>query len=284
MIRNINAISNILITRTKTPQSKFNISFEGDSFCKAKSKLDETIENAKKRIIDILKDSCSEFGVAISKDGELLYENKGDAHHCSIDSRKIEKDTIIMHGHPEPLPLSTGDVAILLCTPAKSQEAITKDGKYSKLIKNEPLQLQDSYTNVYPQLEKELRLLVLDKLGIEYKTNKDDIIQMFKDYLLNSGFLPENQITEEKIMEEMPKFGISIKNEDIETSKKKLEELLYFQIIMNPKKYDKEHNTIVENYEKINTFLESEDGINCRHEFLEHLASKYNLTYQTNMK
>ncbi len=254
-----------------------------DTFSKTTNSFEQTYNSAKQRIIQAIIDTNTEYSFILSGDGRILDENQGTEHSCKIDSRKVEPNSILMHGHPKPLPLSSGDIACLLASNAKSQEAITKDGKFSKLTKKNPNTPQLPYEIMYPELEKALCLKALDKLCIDYKFNKQDLANMFKDYLNYQYGRNQDEISDDEALSQMPTYGLSTDDGDLNKTKKQLAEMMWWQLMSEPHKYDKEHNTIIANYEKVNEFLDSEEGFKTRVEFLEEVAKQYNLEYESNL-
>lgn len=265
-----------------------NISFRAqepitDTFVRTSNNFAQTYDCAKNKIIQAIIDTNTEYSVVIAEDGRILDENQGTEHSCSINSRKVEPNSVLMHGHPKPLPLSSGDIACLLATDAKSQEAITSDGKYSRLTKKEIGKPVLDYRETYFQLEKSLCLKALDKLGIDYKLNKHDIAGMFKDYLnYQCGANPE-EISDEEAFKEMPKYGLNPNNDNIEKTYSQLKDMMWWQLMSDPRKYDKEHHTIMNNYDLINSYLDSETGFETRVEFVKEVANQYNLEYESNL-
>ena len=284
MIGAINFLGNIQTNygekRASNPALK---PMEHDCFVKStEGEKAKTLREAKEKIINKIIEENTEYGYTISPEGEILEEYGGDEHSCTLDSRKIVPHAILMHGHPSPLPLSSGDIAILLATPADSQEAITRDGKFSKLTKKYPINNEKSYRDLYFELEKMLCLMALDKMGIDYKLNKDDIAQMGRDYIeYQTGQNFENEDSSE-VLKRLENLGIdtSKSNEEIAA---KLKELMFLQLLTNPQKYDKEHKTIIENMQSIHDFLDSEEGTRTRHEFVQNIARAYDLNYETNL-
>jgi hypothetical protein len=254
-----------------------------DTFEKTQNTLETTINNAKKKIMEVLHSKNVEYGFVISPDKEILEETEGDEHKCSFDSRKVVKDSILLHGHPVEFPLSSGDVSALLVTGAKTQEAITKNGKYSKLTKKHSFQSKNSYSQLYQDLEKQLCQKAMDKLGISYTLNSDDIIDMFKDFYEYNFGIPKEKITDDDALAKMEELKISVDDDEIENSFNKLKDLLFFPLLSNPTKYDKVHNSIIDNYPEIQNYLQTKEGIETRHEFLSDIANTYDLIYETNL-
>ncbi len=267
-----------------TRQVSFRSSgLQEDTFTRTNNNFEQTYNSAKQRIMQAIIDTNAEHSFVISEDGRILDENQGTEHSCKMDARKVEPNSILMHGHPKPLPLSSGDIACLLATEAKSQEAITSDGRYSRLTKKNPNIPQLPYVKMYPQLEKALCLKALDRLGIDYKFNKHDLANMFKDYLnYQCGANPED-ISDEEALAEMPKYGLNVDDKNLEQTQKLLEDMMWWQIMHNPQKYDKEHNTIIDNYALVNEFLDSDEGFETRVEFVKEVAQQYDLEYESNL-
>lgn len=258
---------------------------KSDCFVKtAKTKAKEgVLQKAKEKIIQEIKDNDIEYGFIIGKNGEILAQCKGNKKSCSFDSRKIAPGSKLLHGHPKALPLSSADIAMLISTPAGSQEAIMRDGRFSRMIKEIPNDGIGEYQKLYCDLEKELNVMALDKLKIDYKPNLDDAAQVGKDYLANVVMLPNAQeMSNDNVLEFLANFGINTKDEP-EKIIQKLKEMMFFQLLSNPNKYDKIHNCIIENNDAIQKLLNSEEGAFLRHEFAKKIAEKYNLKYETNL-
>ncbi len=258
----------------------YSADIKSDTFERTENPLSQIISHAKNKIMEVLKENNTEYGFTISKDGRILEESNGDAHSCSTDARKIEPDSILIHGHPVPTPLSSGDVAVLLATDSKTMEAVTVDGKYSRLTKKYPSKEDSLYIELYPALEKQLRMKVLDALGIDYNINKHDLIEMFKDYLGNEQSYP---LSDEYAVNESIHFGINFQDDNLEDIQSKLKDLMSFHLLINPYKYDKIHNLVIKYYDEINNYLNSPAGTEVRHKFLEDVASQYDLIYETNL-
>lgn len=283
MINNIGSLYNIQKLSTLKQTSFRGLEQKGDTFVRTTNNFEQAYSSAKNKIIQTILDSNTEYSIVLSKNGEVLDENQGTEHSCKIDSRKVEPNSVLMHGHPKALPLSSGDIACLLATDAKSQEAITRDGKFSRLTKKESQKSPLSYNELYFQLEKSLCLKALDKLGIDYKLNKHDIAGMFKDYLNYQCGANPDDISDEEAFEEMPKYGLSPEENQIDKTYSLLKDMMWWQLMSDPHKYDKEHNTIMNNYAQVNAFLDSDEGFETRVEFIEEIAKEYNLEYESNL-
>lgn len=282
MINSISFAGNIQNINPAKGKQSYNISEVPDTFTKSSAlSLSSAKSKAAERIIQKIIDSEVEYGFVISPDGVILQENEGTKNSCSVDSRKVESGSVLMHGHPNPTPLSTGDIAVLFATNAISEEAITRDGKFSRLTKKNPGIINPDYRNVYFEFEKRLSLMALDALGIDYKTNEQDIILMFKDFCEGSG-ISLNGLNDDEIVEKMKKFDIDLSG-DLKETEKQLKDMIGFRLMFTPNKYDKEHNTIVENMDSIKSYLDSDDGLMLRNQLLQEVADEYGLIYETNL-
>lgn len=258
------------------------IEYPNDCFIKEQSKKDISLEYAKNKILQKLNDEGVEYSFVIAPDGEIIKESEGNSKSVSVNYNDIVQNAILMHGHPEKLPLSTGDVAILLSTNAKSEEAIAKDGTYSKLTKLTPFEEKGNYHELYGKLEKELCEMGLEKLGYDYKTNKDDVFNLACEYLNSITMQDYKNKSYDEIAEILKKFELEL-TDNIDENYKKISKRYSFQSPYKNLNFDKAHNLIMENYDELMNFLNSEEGIKLRHEFLEKLAEKYNLLYESNM-
>ena len=158
-----------------------------------------------------------------------------------------------------------------------------EDGKYSRLTKKETNRPLLDYRETYFQLEKALCLKALDKLGIDYKLNKHDIAGMFKDYLNYQCGANQEEISDEEAFKEMPKYGLSTEDDKLLNTYSQLKEMMWWQLMSDPQKYDKEHHTIMDNYDLVNSYLDSEEGFETRVEFVKEVANQYNLEYESNL-
>lgn len=282
MINRINFLGQI-----RTIQSKKNEHFqtkpiECDCFVKSANLKESAIKKAKEIISEELAERNLETGVIISPDGEICQISTGNEHSCSFDTRKIVPNALLIHGHPVELPLSSGDIAVLLATPASTQEAIMKDGKFSRISKKTQDNGVGEYRQLYYELEKQLNLMALDKLGIDYKTNYDDVAAMGKDYIEYATGQSQEDLSQEEIFEKLEKYGVDT-NKTPKDIAEKLKELMFYQLLLNPHKYDKEHNCIMDNIDTIKEFLETEEGLQIRHNLVQKAAQDYDLIYETNL-
>lgn len=284
MIKNLSFSGTIKpVSKDKKPRMGV-IKSGSDCFIHTFSPLDKAKAKAKAKIMDVLRQENLEYSFTIAPDGTIIDENKGDEGSCTLNSSKVIEGAVLMHGHPVPLPLSSGDIASLLATDALSDEAVTVDGKFSRLIKNESFKIDKDYRNLYFELEQQLCLKALDNLGIDYEFTSADLTNMFKDYMETNMGKSKGSVSDEEAQRVMSKLGISSKKDKLEESKKNIEQMMYYQLLSNPRKYDKKHNTIVENYPTIQEFLNSPEGIHVRHEFCRDVAKQYNMTYETNLE
>ena len=256
---------------------------QNDSFERTTSDFSQAYEMAKEKIIQTIIDTNTEYGIVIASDGRILQEDQGTERKCSVDARLVEPGSILMHGHPNPLPLSSGDIACLFASDAKSQEAITREGKFSRLTKKEQWKSPIRYADLFFEFEKRLCLKALDKLGIEYRINKQDLAQIFKDYMNYQSGIDPSSVSDEEAFEQMPQYGIEVKDNDYEKSYQQIKEMMWWKTMMEPLKYDKEHNTIMDNYGLINSFLDSEEGFDVRVEFVKDIAEQYDLIYESTL-
>ncbi len=281
MINGINYINSI----NKTPQNAIynSLAFKGnnnaDTFERKNNKIEEKLSYAISKITDSLKHNRTEYMVIINPDGSV-HESQGDEHKCSMPYSCIKEGAVSMHGHPEKLPLSSGDIAGLLTSSCISETAFTVDGKYSKLTKRTWHNYSPSdFGRLYAQFEKELCLMALDKMGIDYHYSQEDIIDMCAD--IHPIVQTKNF---EETVEYMKQEGQILNGTPDEMAQKLIEGPLSFKVLFDfEHKYDKAHNIIMNNYEDIKQYLNSEDGLITRNELVEKIADEYNLEYETNM-
>ena len=282
MINRINFLGQIHQVQHKKNEHFQTKPIECDCFVKSANLKESAIKKAKEIISEELAEKNLETGVIISPDGEICQISTGNEHSCSFDTRKIVPNATLIHGHPVELPLSSGDIAVLLATPASTQEAIMKDGKFSRISKKTPDNGIGEYRQLYYELEKQLNLMALDKLGIDYKTNYDDVAAMGKDYIEYATGQSQEDLSQEEIFEKLEKYGVDT-NKTPKDIAEKLKELMFYQLLLNPHKYDKEHNCIMDNIDTIKEFLETEEGLQIRHNLVQKAAQDYNLIYETNL-
>lgn len=282
MINRISFCANIEQVNNQR-QNPIKQSAEKDTFTRSQDAKAAAREYAKNKIIEILKRNKTEYGVAIDKNGIIIDEVEGDEQHCRINPQKLTPNCILIHGHPVNYPLSSGDASVLLSTDAKTQEAITVDGKFSRLTKKHPFRIDYGYSKLYSKLEKQLCVKVLNKLGISCETTREDLIDMYKDYMVNSLGRDKKEIKDEEAIKSAKALGIDLENTDIKSLLEQLESIMYLYIILHPTKYDKEHNAIIQNIDKINEYFKTPEGLQTRHEFLQDIAAQYDLIYETNL-
>ena len=282
MINRINFLGQIQTIQNKKNEHFQTKPIECDCFVKSANLKESAIKKAKEIISEELAEKNLETGVIISPDGEICQISTGNEHSCSFDTRKIVPNALLIHGHPVELPLSSGDIAVLLATPASTQEAIMKDGKFSRISKKTQDNGVGEYRQLYYELEKQLNLMALDKLGIDYKTNYDDVAAMGKDYIEYATGQSQEDLSQEEIFEKLEKYGVDT-NKTPKDIAEKLKELMFYQLLLNPHKYDKEHNCIMDNIDTIKEFLETEEGLQIRHNLVQKAAQDYDLIYETNL-
>lgn len=282
MINRINFLGQIQTIQGKKNEHFQTKPMECDCFVKSANLKESAIKKAKEIISEELAEKNLETGVIISPDGEICQISTGNEHSCSFDTRKIAPNALLIHGHPVELPLSSGDIAVLLATPAGTQEAIMKDGKFSRISKKTQDNGVGEYRQLYYELEKQLNLMALDKLGIDYKTNYDDVAAMGKDYIEYATGQSQEDLSQEEIFEKLEKYGVDT-NKTPKDIAEKLKELMFYQLLLNPHKYDKEHNCILDNIDTIKEFLETEEGLQIRHNLVQKAAQDYDLIYETNL-
>ena len=282
MINRVNFLGQIQTIQGKKNEHFQTKPIECDCFVKSANLKESAIKKAKEIISEELAEKNLETGVIISPDGEICQISTGNEHSCSFDTRKIVPNALLIHGHPVELPLSSGDIAVLLATPASTQEAIMKDGKFSRISKKTQDNGVGEYRQLYYELEKQLNLMALDKLGIDYKTNYDDVAAMGKDYIEYATGQSQEDLSQEEIFEKLEKYGVDT-NKTPKDIAEKLKELMFYQLLLNPHKYDKEHNCIMDNIDTIKEFLETEEGLQIRHNLVQKAAQDYDLIYETNL-
>ena len=255
-----------------------------DYFVKSNSGIDEKVSCAKAQIIKTIKNENKEQIFVINPDGSM-YTEIGDKDSCNIDKSLIQTGGILVHGHPIKLPLSNPDIIVLLNTDAISQEAVCEDGSYSKLTKKFPFKLDRHTSPSFFELEKQLNKMVLDELGVDYSYDKDDVIMMAVDAFNDRTCDDLTKLSYEEILNYIKKFGIDVQDtENINDITEKIQTpFLLYKMSVEPYKYDKLHQAILDNNDKIQEYLSSKEGIQLQNQFLNNTADKYNLIYETNM-
>ncbi len=280
MITGINYINSInKIGRNIVYTSPAFKGSQPDTFERKCNQNEEKISYGKSKVIEALKRDGTEYVVIVNPDGSV-HESQGDGNKCSIPYSCIEKGAVSMHGHPEKLPLSSVDIVGLLTSNCISETAFTVDGKYSKLTKRTQHNFPTSdFGRLYYQFEKELCLMALDKMGIDYHYSREDIIKMCAE------IFPTVQTKSfEEMLEYMNKIGHPLNGTPDEMAEQVKKGIFSFKILCDTeRKYDKAANVIIKNDEAIYQYLNSPDGLVTRNEFVKKIADDYNLEYETNM-
>ncbi len=283
MIKPINFTGKVgAVENTQRRQSAPNIKLENDCFVKQPSMTDKSVEYAKRKIIQHLKDEGKEYSIIISPKGEILDERLGDDKSVSVNPEKIVKNAIMLHGHPEILPLSTGDVATLLASDAKSEEAVMENGQFSKISKTYPMKLDTPYFDLYRDFEKQLCIMGLDELGYDTKINEEDFLNLARTYISSIMAINCDDMVADEVYEMLGKFGV----ETCDDLNQNYETVLGRASMFSPHlklDYDKAHNVIKNNYDELMEFLNSPKGKIIRHKFLERIAQEFDLKYETDM-
>jgi len=107
------------------------------------AKFKKTYDKAKAEIIKTLKEQGTEKCFILTKDGKILTEKTGDDKEVRLNLENLPSGCTLIHGHPNYLPLSSGDIACLLCSDLSVIEAITENGDYSKMAKEVPFTIKD---------------------------------------------------------------------------------------------------------------------------------------------
>ena len=280
MINAINFLGQVNPQQNLHSKNKVAKPMEYDCF--VQNKTEAAIKSARQKIIHELIKNGIEYSFVISPEGKVCHTNSGNRKKCSVDSRKIVPGAIMLHGHPEPLPLSSGDIAVLLTTDAQSEEALTKEGKFSRLTKQHLFRSPKTYEEMYYELEKQLNLMALEKLGIDYNENSDDVLQMGRDFVKDTLGQDIETVSDSDVFQYLTKFGIDT-NQSPKDIMEALKKLMYYQLLFNPNKYNKAHNCIIDNKDEIYNFLETQEGIKTRHELVQRIADKYGMLYETNL-
>lgn len=283
MIKSISFAGNVNPVNNQTKKEKTpNLVLENDCFVKQNIEKDKSIEYAKQKIIQHLKGDGKEYSVVIAPSGEILDEKLGNSESVSINPDLIVKNAVMMHGHPIYMPLSTGDVATLLATDAKSEEAIMENGQYSKVSKTYPFKLEKPYFDLYTDFEKRLCIMGLSELGYDCEINSEDFTKLAQDYLSSILGRDCSDMSADEANEMLLKFGVEL-GDDLNQN---YDQVLNRACLMAPYKkldFDKAHNIIKNNYDELMEFLNSPKGKIIRHKFLEKIAQEFDLNYETDM-
>ncbi len=279
MISSVNFLNPLKFNNVKSKTVHFKSS--NDCFIKQSRPEDAAMKYAKEKILQEIKNSGTEYMVVISQDGKILAENSGKETEVSVNLSDIAPESILMHGHPEKFPLSPADITTLLSSGAKSEEAIMQDGYYSKMTKLPQAQSYIPTSGLYQNLEQRLCLAAMKEMGLDCSYKEDDVLPMAKDYLsktLNKDF---SQKSKDEVFIMLNALGVDT-SQNFENVYNQLKQLMDYSF-SNLEKYDKQQNMIMQNYDKIQDFLNSDDGKFVRHKFLEEIAKEYNLKYETNL-
>lgn len=288
MIGKINFVNPISFKGIINVNSQFHTKpLKYDSFVKSEKVSDKKADAcayAKDRIIKELDDTGYEYQVVISPDGKILDESVGDDKACRVDRSKIIPNSELYHGHPKDWPLSVNDIAMLLSTDAISEKVYTKDGNFSKLTKKAPFKLDEKAVSALAyEYIRQMRLMALEKLGIDPKANMDDVISLGRDYLdyITCGRYSFSDVDD--LMKKLNSFGVNT-SQSPEQVVEDIKNMMFFEVQSNPDKYNKPERLLKEHSDEIDNFLESPEGIEIRHEFDRKAAREYGLIYETDME
>lgn len=215
-LNNVNLSSNINLVSFGTNNIKGNDSLKEADGAKTGSdsanseKFDRSYEYAKSVCSEKLRENCPfEYSVAISKDGEILYEHSGEARNCAVLYDKLKPETTIVHGHPgETLkPLSPNDIIVFLSNPnLKKVVAVDKNGNTCSMTKPDGFMNFKDPSQIHDEVDELFMKNWLEYLGVPWgiddefisiceaklakKLGTDDE-QTIKRKLYN-GFVPKN--------------------------------------------------------------------------------------------
>lgn len=235
--------------------------------------------NAKKQLISTLRQTNTECGTIINSKGRITDDFTGAANKYLFNNAAIEPNSTIIIGRTINLPLSTEDIAQLLASDAHSIETITKDGQYSKLTKNDSNIKLKNKEKTAKALTHRLYNKAAQAAGISLKPTKSEFLELAKDYIYNSEGKEFNNKSYEEILEELSHQGFKPSND---TS------LNYRQLTKLCKGYtfyetETKYKRILRKEDEINAFLNTPKGFEVIQDFIQDIAEKYDLTYETNM-
>ncbi len=279
------SFTGLKINQTNPPSNnKAVIIYKKDAFERSfeQEKLNKVLDSARENILKEIKENNREYGYVISKTGEILDENSGSDHSVRLDMDKVEKDSILIHGHPKNYPLSTKDVVCLLVSDAKSQEAYTVDSKFSRLTKKYPQKLDVSAGTLDLDFKKELYSMALEELGIDYSIKEKDVRDVANQYLSRVFSESYEDKSDEEIVSQLRKVGVELSG-DLDKDHAEISKMLYFVSPYSSITADRKHQAIMDNIEVVEKFLSTDDGIEIQKKFIENIAREYDLIYETDM-
>lgn len=284
MIKPINFLGQISKISFKGEQHHFHTKpMNCDCFIKnenSKADFESTSEYADKRIKQALDEQGIEYGFVISPEGEIIQEIEGSETKCPLDKKLIPINSAIKHGHPIETPFSPDDIAVFLSSNARSTEIITKNGKFCRLVKKGSCHPVKDFSTLHNQLDKELRLFVLDRLGINrnaYSIN--DVINAGRQIFKNTPF---EQLSDAELLEKLNKLGINTQRPPKEVIED-LNRLIGMNNYSQPLQNDKDFQIIKSNEAAINAVLKSEEGIKLSEALVRQVAQDYDLIYETDL-
>lgn len=280
MINPINFTLPIQKIKTLNFKGNTHIETKPDSFEKSpETKLEQAKEYARTRILEFMNNTNKEYGVLISKNGEILEEIEGTESNCKISPDKLQDDCVFIHGHSVKSPLSPRDVSMLLINNIESVEAISPEGQISRMTKTE-LTPRVNPDTIDDELSKKVCLKFLDEFGIDYSYTEDDLADLFKEYMAYNKMDSEG-LSKEDLLKRAQVFGF-YDGKDLQKACENVYDTLDLYDISYMQKR-KPIALIEQNKDLIDSETYTPRGIRIGNEFLSEIAKEYHLEYETDM-
>ena len=273
----INAVSFINTVRTSKPLSFKGINVEPDRFIMSnEAKLRLAEERARKNILANMQDG-REHAYLLSYDGRILAQTIGTEDACSVDLKYMDRNCVLIHGHPQNSPLSPQDViTFLTCKNLQAVEAISSDGKISRLTKTSATADDYDYFEAGFDISYRFCLNILDGLGIDYRDNKSNLIKYGRKLL--EKYFGNMVLDDEQVIKLLRELGV-YKDSDLKGSCNELCKRL--SIFDNNFSKNLAQRIINENMELITNETYTPIGIKAGNDALYEIARDYNLIYDS---
>ena len=234
---------------------------------------------AREKAISTLQEKGADCRIIVSPKGNTQFEYIS-SNSQNLKQSKIPADSSIIIGYTTHTPLTPKNVAQFLASDAKSIEVVTDNGEYSKLSKNDEDVKIKNIKNTTKELTLQLYTKAAQKAGISLKPTKSDFMELANDYLYNVVGKDCRDKSYEEILNELAVRGIKSSGDisfDYRQLNKACKDYIFY---VSTTKYKR----ILHKENEINAFLSTPEGFNTHQEFLQNVAEKYNLTYESNMQ
>lgn len=237
------------------------------------------LEKARNHVLSTMEERNTECGLIVNPQGEIADMFKIPSKNYFEHFEKLAPNSTIILGRSTNNPLTPKNVAHFLSSDAKSIEVITKDGQFSRLTKNDKKVKLKNPRNAAKELTLQLYSKAAKEAGIDLKPTKEDLMTLARDYIYNVTGKDLYNSPDEEVLQELSNRGIK-PSEDVPLTYKQLTKASKNYIFyLSTTKYKK----ILHKEIEISKFLSTEEGFKVKQDFLQGIAEKYNLTYESNM-